>query len=234
MIKAQSELRIFAVIPCLNEEHFIGDIVSQARNYVSEVVVVDDGSTDHTYDKANVAGARVIKHHIRQGAGAATRTGFETALKSGADIIVTLDGDGQHKPEEIPRLLAPILKGQTDLVIGSRFLDPNTNMPGYRKIGIDIITWMFNLGSKVRVTDSQSGFRAHTRKLLESVSITRNDFGFSVEVLVKSREMGFVIAEVPISCLYHSRASNLNPIIHGLSVACDVIGLRLIHEMFRC
>ena len=93
---------------------------------------------------------------------------------------------------------------------------------------------MFNLGSKVRVTDSQSGFRAHTRKLLESVSITRNDFGFSVEVLVKSREMGFVIAEVPISCLYHSRASNLNPIIHGLSVACDVIGLRLIHEMFRC
>jgi hypothetical protein len=100
-------------------------------------------------------------------------------------------------------------------------------MPGYRKFGIDIITRAYNLGSNVKVSDSQSGFRAHSRKLLESVRITRNDFSFSVEVLVKSRKMGFAIAEVPISCLYHAGGSTLNPIIHGLQVAWSVIRLRI-------
>ena len=215
-------MKIIAVIPCLNEEHFINDVVVKTIKHVDRVVVVDDGSKDATARVAQEAGAEVISHPHRQGAGAATRTGFETALKLGADIVVTLDGDGQHNPEEISRLLAPILKGRADLVIGSRFLDPATNMPAYRKLGIDTITWLFNWGSPVRVTDSQSGFRAHSRKLLEAVKITRKDFSFSIEVLVKCRRLGLVIAEVPISCLYHAKGSTMDPLSHGIAVVWSV------------
>jgi hypothetical protein len=105
-------------------------------------------------------------------------------------------------------------------------------MPAYRNWGIDIITWLYNTGSKAKVSDSQSCFRAHSRKLLESVDITRADFGFSIEVLVKARKEGLKIVEVPISCLYHARGSSMNPIIHGLSVAWSVIQLRLMTELF--
>jgi glycosyltransferase involved in cell wall biosynthesis len=218
---------IIAVIPCLNEELFIAGIVSGALPHVDRVLVIDDGSTDATSSVAQKAGAEVIRHVERRGAGAATRSGFEEAIKFGADIVVTLDGDGQHNPAEIPLLLRPILDGEADLVIGSRFIEHETNVPFYRKFGIDIITWMYNLGSKVKVTDAQSGFRAHSRKLLESVAVTHDDFSFSVEVLVKARNKGFHIQEVPVSCLYHDQGSTSNPILHGLGVAFAVASIRI-------
>lgn len=224
---------IIAVIPCLNEENFIADIVSKSLPHVDRVLVIDDGSTDATSSMARKAGAEIISHATRRGAGAATRSGFEEAIKLGADIVVTLDGDGQHNPAEIPLLLLPLLQGQADLVIGSRFIEHKTNIPYYRKFGVDIITWMYNLGSKVRVTDAQSGFRAHSRKLLESVAITHDDFSFSVEVLVKARKKGFRIAEVPVSCLYHDQGSTSNPVLHGLGVAFAIARIRLYNVLFE-
>jgi len=225
-------MKIIAVIPCLNEEQFVGDVVAKALKHVDKVIVVDDGSTDATATIAKNAGAEVISHAARRGAGAATRSGFEAAIKLGADIVVTLDGDGQHNPAEIPLLLQPLLQRQADLVIGSRFIEHATNIPFYRKFGVDIITWMYNLGSKVKVTDAQSGFRAHSRKLLESVAITHDDFSFSIEVLVKARRKGFRIKEVPISCLYHDQGSTSNPILHGLGVAFAIAGMRLYNVLF--
>jgi glycosyltransferase involved in cell wall biosynthesis len=233
--------KVIAAIPCLNEEQFIGDIVTRARRYVDKVIVVDDGSTDNTAEAAQAARAHVIRHKARQGAGAATRSAFEAAKKYNADILVTLDGDGQHNPDEIPQVLAPILRGEADLVIGSRFLEPTqqtqetpgtqrTNIRRYRKFGIDIITWLYNLGSKKKVSDSQSCFRAHNRKLLESIDITEDGFGFSVEVLIQARRKGFVIKEVPVSCIYHSQGSTINPLKHGFGVAFSVIKLRLRNE----
>lgn len=223
----QTKPRIFAAIPCFNEGQFIPDIVTKALIYVDKVIVVDDGSTDNTSEVAQNAGAEVIRHKARQGAGAATRSAFEAAKKSNVDILVTLDGDGQHEPDEIPRVLTPVLHKQADLVIGSRFLTSGTNVPRYRKFGIDVITWLYNFGSEVRVSDSQSCFRAHSRRLLEAINITEKGFGFSVQVLIKARKKGFVITEVPISCIYHPQGSSLNPIAHGLGVAFDVIKLRL-------
>jgi glycosyltransferase involved in cell wall biosynthesis len=220
-------MKITAVIPCLNEADFIGDITAATLKHVGKVIVVDDGSTDATAEIAQKAGAQIISHATRKGAGAATRTGFEAAIRLGADIVVTLDGDGQHNPAEIPLLLRPILDDKADLVIGSRFIEHETNIPFYRKFGIDIITWMYNLGSKIKVTDAQSGFRAHSRKLLESIAITHDDFSFSIEVLVKARKKGFHFKEVPISCLYHDQGSTLNPILHGLGVAFAVARIRL-------
>ena len=224
----RSTAKSIAVIPCFNEENFIGDIVTRARIYVDKVIVIDDGSTDNTSEVAKAAGAEVIRHERRRGAGAATKSGFEAAKTNNADILVTLDGDGQHDPDEIPQVLAPILSCKADLVIGSRFLLQNIKkVPKYRKFGIDIITWLYNLGSKKKVSDSQSCFRAYSRKSLEAVSITENGFSFSVEVLIQARKKGFVITEVPTSCVYHSQGSTINPLTHGLGVAWNVVKHRL-------
>jgi len=227
------QLRVLAAIPCFNEQNFIADVVTRAKKYVDQVIVIDDGSTDDTAKVAQTAGAEVIRHEARKGAGAATKSGFEAAKRGNADIIVTLDGDGQHNPEDIPKPLAPILSNEADLVIGSRFLQPTpgtqqTNIPRYRKFGINVITWLYNLGSKVKVSDSQSSFRAHTCQLIDALNITEDGFGFSVQVLIQARRKGFVIKEVPISCLYHSQGSSLNPVVHGLGVAFTVIKLRLL------
>jgi len=238
-----AKLKIIAAIPCLNEGQFISDIVARARKYVDTVVVIDDGSTDNTSEVAKAAGAEVIRHGRRQGAGAATRSAFEAAKTHDADVLITLDGDGQHNPDEIPQVLAPILRGEADLVIGSRFLQPNLNqpqptstnlnhVPKYRKFGIDVLTWLYNFGSKKKISDSQSCFRAHSRKLLETINITENGFGFSVEVLIQARKKDFVIREVPVSCIYHSQGSSLNPIVHGLGVAWRVVKLRFRNELF--
>ncbi|MDH5696408.1 MAG: glycosyltransferase family 2 protein [Dehalococcoidia bacterium] len=226
--KSNDRPKIIAGIPAYNEEQFIGEVVSKARRYVDEVIVVDDGSTDNTSEAAQATGAEVIKHKTCQGAGAATKTAFEAAKRSHADILVTLDGDGQHNPDEIPQLLTPILNREADLVIGSRFLQSNLRqIPKYRKFGIDVITFFYNFGSKVRISDSQCCFRAHNRRLIEAVNITEAGFGFSVQVLIQARKKGFIIKEVPISCIYHSQGSSLNPITHGLVVAFDVIKHRL-------
>lgn len=227
-IDKTSKPKIIAVIPCFNEKDFIGDIVTRARIYADKVIVIDDGSTDNTSEVAKAAGAEVIRHEKRQGAGAATRSAFEAAKKCDADVLVTLDGDGQHNPDEIPRVLAPVLNNEADLVIGSRFFQQNSKkVPKYRKFGIDIITWLYNLGSKKRVSDSQSCFRAYSRESLEAVTITENGFSFSVEVLIQARKKGFVITEVPASCVYHSQGSTTNPLTHGLGVAWNVVKHRL-------
>jgi len=220
--------KVIAAIPAYNEEQFIGEVVSKARRHVDEVIVIDDGSTDNTSKVARTAGAKVIRHKANQGAGKATKTAFEEAKKRHADVLVTLDGDGQHNPDEIPQLLAPILNKEADLVIGSRFLQSNLyQMPKYRKFGIDVITFLYNLGSKVRVSDSQCCFRAQNRRVIEAINITDVGFGFSVQVLIQARRRGFIIKEVPASCIYHSQSSTLNPVTHGLAVAFDVIKHRL-------
>ena len=220
----QNKTKIIAAIPCLNEGQFIGDIVARSSKYVDTAVVIDDGSTDNTSEVAKGAGAEVIRHERSRGAGAATKSAFQAAKTNNADILVTLDGDGQHDPNEIPLLLAPILSSEADLVIGSRFLQADLiKAPKYRKFGIDVITWLYNLGSKKKVSDSQSCFRAYSRKLLEAVTITEDGFSFSVEVLIQARRKDLVITEVPISCIYHSQGSSLNPIIHGLGVAISVV-----------
>ncbi len=225
-----SRPKVVASIPCYNEERFISDIVHKVKKCVDQVIVIDDGSNDKTSEVAIAAGALVLRHENNIGAGAATRSSFEIAKLSDADLVVTIDGDNQHRPEEISELVAPILRCEADLVIGSRFLPQaaqRTNIPKYRKFGIDVITWLFNIGSKVKVSDSQSCFRAYSKKLIGALDITENRYGFSIEVLIQAREKGFNIKEVPISCLYHSESSTINPVKHGLCVALTVIKFRL-------
>jgi glycosyltransferase involved in cell wall biosynthesis len=221
--------RITAGIPCYNEERFIGDLVLQTRRLVDQVIVVDDGSQDGTSSAAKAAGALVVDHGSNKGYGEAIRSCFQAARNTDTDILVTLDGDNQHTPEEITMLTGPIARGEADIVIGSRLLkqSPQTNMRLYRRFGIRMITWLCNVGSPVKVTDSQSGFRAYRRSVLESVTLTDPRMGASVEMLIKARKKGFVITEVPITCRYHSESSEQNPVSHGLGVVLAVIMFRL-------
>jgi glycosyltransferase involved in cell wall biosynthesis len=135
------------------------------------------------------------------------------------DVLVTLDGDNQHDPDELEALVASVVKDKADMVIGSRFINGRNNAPKYRRIGIAIITWLFNVGAKSKISDAQSCYRAYGKKALNLLNITENGFGFSVELLIEARKKGLIITEVPISCIYNSASHSIDPITHGLIVA---------------
>jgi glycosyltransferase involved in cell wall biosynthesis len=221
--------RVVAAIPCYNEANFIGDVVRRTAAHVDSVVVVDDGSTDGTAEAAQAAGAEVRRHGTNQGPGAAARTCLQVGRELGARVLVTLDGDGQHEPDEIPAVVAPILAAEADvsacadLVIGSRFLGGYNNVARYRKFGIDVITALYNVGSRERITDGQSCFRAYSHRALETLCIHENGFGFSVETLVQARKAGLRITEASISCIYHEESHSMNPVLHGVGVALMVV-----------
>jgi glycosyltransferase involved in cell wall biosynthesis len=228
--------KIIATVPCYNEAPFVAEMVRQARRHVDQVIVVDDGSQDGTSSAAMAAGATIVRHGVNQGYGEAIRSCFQAARSNGTGIMVTIDGDNQHLPGEIETLTDPILKGEADLVIGSRLLQSSkqqTNMPRYRRLGIKTITWLFNVGSRAKVSDAQSGFRAYSREILDTIALTDRGMGVSVEVLIKARKMGFTIREVPISCRYDNQRSTLNPVSHGLGVALAVVKFRALSMCSR-
>jgi len=228
----KNRAKVIAAIPCFNTEPFITDVVSKARKYVDQVIVTNDGSHDGTAEVARAAGALVINHSTNRGYGEAIKSCFEAAKSNGAHILITLDGDGQHNPDEIPQLLAPILKEKADLVIGSRLLTSHVNMPRYRRFGITVITLLFNLGSRIKVSDAQSGFRAYSRKLLENFPLSEKGMSISIETLEKARRKGAIIKEVPICCRYTPSTLNLNAIRHGITVAFSVARIRLKNSLF--
>jgi len=233
--------KIVAVIPAYNEELTISDVVKESLNYVDRVIVIDDCSLDQTGWVAERSGAEAFKNIKQSGVGASTRKGF--LLSQSADIVVTLDGDGQHKPKEIPKLCWPIRDDICDITIGSRFYQLKSqkwdkfvksgyiqldSCPTYRKFGIDVITWLYNTGHK-KITDAQSCFRAYNRKSLDLLEIEEDGFSYSTEILIKARKLGLRIMEVAVSRVYHkeySRNSTLNPLRHGLGVALDTVKWR--------
>ena len=158
---------VVAAIPAHNEEKTIARVVLQAQLHVDKVVVCDDGSSDLTADIAERVGADLVRHEKTLGYGAAIQSLFKWAKRANADIMVTLDGDGQHNPNEIPVLAEPVLKGKADIVVGSRFLgdaEKKNGMPKYRRLGIKVITKLTGAASDNRLSDAQSGFRVYGRK----------------------------------------------------------------------
>jgi len=232
-------MKVIAVIPCYNEEKNVGIVVNEAKKHVEKVVVIDDGSTDRTAEVASKAGAKVVGWESRNGAGAGTGMGIDLALKDmDCGVVVTLDGDGQHDANEIPKVVKPVLEGKADLVIGMRVIGlvKGDGMPRYRKFDIDALTWLYNVGSERKIVDGQCCFRAYSRQLLETIVIEEDGFGFSTEVLVKARASGFRIKEVPVDCIYHKEFrlnSTMNPILQGLKVAWATVKWRVKVELFR-
>ena len=212
-----------ACIPAYNEESYIEDLVKSAKNHVDSVIVCDDGSTDGTADMAKKAGAIVISHKINQGYGAAIISLFDYARDNNAEIMITLDGDGQHNPNQIPLLLNIITQHNVDVVIGSRFLNQNIEAPGYRQRGIKIITSAANFGADLKVSDSQSGFRAYSKNAIDAIHPTEVGMSVSTEILLKISNKGLSLAEVPITISYDGDTSHHNPVSHGVSVLVNTI-----------
>lgn len=225
---------IIIAIPAYNEEHYISNVVTKSKPYASEVIVIDDASNDLTSQMAKKAGALVVKHQVNKRYGGAISSCFRVAKERDADILIILDGDGQHNPEDIPVVLNPILNNAADLIIGSRFLNLNNKIPSYRKFGINIITFLVNIFSKLKITDSQSGFRAFGRLAQELEPFDEKCMGISIEIILKARLRSLRIKEVPISVFYHNDGSSINPIKHGLSVAITVLKLRVKYKLLNC
>jgi glycosyltransferase involved in cell wall biosynthesis len=159
------------------------------------------------------------------GYGAALASLFGRAREIGADAMVTLDADMQHNPEDIPRLVKPILDGEADIVVGSRLLDEHgEEIPKSRRFGIKTITKLANAASYKELTDAQSGFRAYSRKAIELITPTELGMGASTEILLKAKEKGLRIKEVPIKVSYNvEKPSTHNPLYHGLDVVLSMV-----------
>ncbi len=206
-----------ACIPAYNEEKYIQDVIKKSLPHVDSVIVFDDGSTDNTAKIAKDAGAIVISQK-NQGYGASISTLFEYARNQNAQIMITLDGDGQHNPDQIPLLVNAITDHNVDVAIGSRFLDDTTKVSGYRKTGIKIITSASNYGTNFKVSDSQSGFRAYSKNAIDVIHPTEQGMPVSTEILLKISNKGLSVAEVPITISYNGDTSQQHSVPHGLSV----------------
>ncbi|HEY7082046.1 MAG TPA: glycosyltransferase family 2 protein [Nitrososphaeraceae archaeon] len=213
--------RIIICIPAFNESKNIADIIKKTQKYATEVIVCDDGSSDNTSEVANKSGATVIRHSSNRGYGSAISTLFRTAREKDADVMVTIDSDGQHDPDKIPDLISPLTEQGIDIVIGSRFLTlhEKDRIPAYRSFGIKTITRLAQVASYGNLTDAQSGFRAYSKTALMKINLYEEGMAVSTEILLRAKEKSLQITEVPITVNYDvERPSTHNPITHGIGV----------------
>jgi len=217
---------VVACIPAYNEEKAISEVCSRAKKYVDMIIVCDDGSTDKTREIIDKLGVTVKRHPKRLGKGAALKTLFDVAKDLNADIIVTLDADGAHFPEEVTYLLKPILKSNpgADVVIGSRFANHTRgNVSTLNYAGNRFFNILTYLLTGRRLTDTQSGFRAFKRKFLNDIIIHSNGYEAESEITIKAIRYGYKIVEVPIKCGKNYRASKLHSFRDGLRIFVTII-----------
>jgi glycosyltransferase involved in cell wall biosynthesis len=217
----EHSIGILAGICAYNEARYIGSIVLQARQHVDEVIVVDDGSTDNTATVAELAGATLIRHAGNRGKGVAIQTILAEARRRNPDVLVLLDADAQHDPNEIPVLARPISEG-FDLVIGSREAQKDKT-PRYRRIGQKLIFRSSRIASKTNVVDSESGYRALSPKAIKKLDLKSKGFGIESEMIASAADKKLKITEVPISNIYTRDGSTRHPIRHGIDVLSRII-----------
>ncbi|HYJ33065.1 MAG TPA: glycosyltransferase family 2 protein [Candidatus Binatia bacterium] len=204
-------MRVCAVIPARDAAGTVGPVVRGLKTTLPEatILVVDDGSCDETGARAREAGAEVIRHTLNQGKGAALQTGFDEAVRRGADAVLALDADGQHDPAWAPRLLAGL--AGADLVVGSR-LQSREGMPWLRRVTNDVTSWWVSRLARTPIEDSQSGYRAIRAPVLRRVRPEARRFEYESEFLVAAARAGFRIAAVGIPTLYNAPGSHIRPV----------------------
>jgi len=218
---SEHRIGVLAGIPAYNEAKYIGSIVVQTRQYVDEVIVIDDGSTDNTARVAELVGATVIRHDENKGKGTAIQSILAEAKKRKTNVLVLLDADSQHDPNEIPILVKSISEG-SDLVIGSREAQ-DYKTPRHRRIGKKVVSHSTRLASRTNVFDSESGFRALSPKAINELELKENGFAIESEMITRAADKNLKITEVPISNIYTTDGSTLNPIKHGVQVFSRVM-----------
>ncbi len=213
---------VCVLIAAFNEEATIGSVVHLARREADRVIVVDDGSSDRTTQVATDAGAEVIRLEQNGGKGQALQAGFPVAA-DGSRVIVTLDGDGQHDPAQLGRLAAPILAGDADMVIGSRFVDGAKSGAGTLRRGAQkALSGASASAGRVRTTDSESGFRAFEASLPGKMELREAGFGIEWAMLQEAAKLNARITEVPIDVSYAVRRSH-NPLVHLWSLVTAIL-----------
>lgn len=224
-------MKTVAVIPCHNEATHIAGVVTKAKKHVDHVIVIDDGSVDSTANAARGAGAFVFRRTINHGAGFAVSHGINLANETlSPDIIVILDGDGQHDANEIPRLIHPIIVDLADIVMATRL---KGGMPKYRSFGNKVLTWLCNTGNSFKPEEAMTGYWAVSSKSLPE--ITEKRWGWAVELLVKSRQ-DYRITTKPVYSIYHARYSDnsaVSPVWLGLVLLWMIIKWRFKIEVLR-
>lgn len=222
--------RYCVLIPCLNEARAIGELLRGVLARCSEVIVVDDGSDDGTPEIVSGLPVTLLRHDSRRGKGEALRTGFREALARGYDAVLTMDGDGQHLPDDIPRIVEAAVRYPDHLVIGARLLN-RAQQPGSRHAANNFADWGISWGCGRAVADTQSGQRWYPRAAVELVELRSQDFVFEAAILIAaSRELDMGIVSVPIESRYHGefRLSHFRPVRDVARITCYTIG-RVIH-----
>jgi len=214
-------MKLIIQIPCHNEAQVIAHTIKTLPTSIDgfekvEYLVVDDGSSDSTSQVAELAGATVIRHEENKGYGSAIQSIIVEAKKKNADILVILDADSQHNPREIPSLVQAINKG-SDVVIGSREMQKNT-IPSYRRLGQRILSNLTYIVSRRRLSDTESGFRAYSRKAIDTLELKEKGMAISSEIVSDASRKGLKVTEVPISVSYTRDGSTMNPVKHGFGV----------------
>ena len=221
-LQTNDERVIVVGIPAYNEEKHIAAVVIGSQKHATKVVVCDDGSTDMTAEIADRLGAVLIKHPTNLGKGVAVKDLFSTAKFLGADVLVTIDGDGQHDPGQIPTLVKPILDGAADIVNGSRFLKENP-IPSHRRLGDGVLNRLSKVASHHDLTDSSSGFRAFSRWALDKIEVTEHGMGVDTQLLSEASRNALRVVEVPINVTYSKDTSTYHPAKHGTYVILSII-----------
>ncbi len=215
---------IVVVIPAYNEERFIGSVCLKTRQQAGTVIVVDDGSSDSTAEVAAASGAVVVRHEQNRGKGAALNTGFQLALHYAPAVVVTLDADGQHLPEQISEIVKPVLEGQADIVIGSRYIQSTSEVPRHRIWGHRAFNLLTRLASGEPASDSQSGYRAFSPTAVEKIDFHSNGFSVESEMQFIARQYQLRLLEVPITIRYTDKPKR--PVMaQGLSVLNGILYL---------
>ena len=220
---------IIVALPAYNEGRYIEDMVTEAKKYADEVIVVDDGSTDDTAQLAELAGATVVSHSKNEGYGATIISILDEAKKRGLDVLVIIDADTQHNTDDIPCLVKPILDGY-DLAIGSR---KRKDIPPYRYVGGKVLSVLTRILSGVNVSDSQSGFRSFSPKAVMELELKEKGMAVSSEIIFEAAKRNLKIIEVPISVKYTRDGSTINPVVQGFYTLWRIIMMAKRRALWR-
>lgn len=201
-------LKLAIVIPAFNEGPVIAKVINSLPKKLAGIdsitpIIISDGSKDNTVSEAQKTGAIVLSHPINIGVGGATDTGFKAAKLIGADIIVTMDADGQHATSDLPNLIAPILNKKVDVVFGNRFLD-NKEMPFLRKLGNRLLSGVTAIFAGIYVEDSQCGYRAYSGEAIQKMVLHERGYEICSEIIMEVGRNKLSFAEVPVKTIYKS------------------------------
>lgn len=218
---------VWIVIPAFNEARIIGDVISDVRSVFAHVVCVDDGSRDETADLALSAGAHVVSHPVNLGQGAAIQTGVQYARsRPGARVFATFDADGQHRVEDVVRMIDRLATGEADLVIGTRFAGGGTQAPAHtpllKRIILRTAAWLSPQSRRLGLTDAHNGLRVFNKKVADELDLTMNDMSHAGEFIAMAYENRWRVAEEPVEILYTDYSkSKGQPLLNGVNIVFD-------------